>query len=64
MWHEVEARMEKGRPKGRESVKQCKARLRRVATRIPEGIIRKAVENMKARAQAIFEAKGKDIPRD
>ena len=37
---------------------------RRVATRIPEGIIRKAVENMKARAQAIFEAKGKDIPRD
>ena len=64
VWQEVERRMESGRPPASETVKQYKARLRRVAMRIPEAVIRKALENIKTRAQAIYDAKGKNIARD
>ena len=41
-----------------------KALLRRVATRMPRPVVRKAVESIKARAAAIFEADGGNIKRD
>ena len=56
--------MESSRAPAGETVKQYKARLRRVAMRIPEAVIRKALESIKTRAQAIYDAKGKNIARD
>ena len=64
VWHEIERKMEAGPSRGGETVKEYKARLRRVAMGLPEDVIRKAVESMKSRAQAIYDVKGKDIARD
>ena len=40
------------------------ARLRRVALRLPGTVVRKAVADMRRRAQAIVDVKGGNIPRD
>jgi hypothetical protein len=47
-----------------ETQAQYKARLRRTAMNLPEAVVHKAVLSIKARAKAIVEAKGGDIPRD
>ena len=56
LWAEVERRMEKNAPSRLETMAQCKARLRRTAFAIPESEVKKAVEDMKARAQAWAES--------
>jgi hypothetical protein len=61
---QIERRMTAALPRGRESVQGYKDRLRRTAMSIPAGVIRKGVQSMKKRAQAIFEADGKNIARD
>jgi len=47
-----------------ETIKGYKARLRRTALAIPEAVVRKAVLDISARAQAAIEADGGDILRD
>ena len=64
LWTHIEIAMEKRAPSGYESVDAYKARLRRVAFRTPQSVVRKAVEAMKKRAQMIFDARGRDIARD
>ena len=44
--------MEKNAPSRLETMAQYKARLRRTVVAIPESEVKKAVEDMKARAQA------------
>ena len=56
LWAEVERRMEKNAPSRLETMAQHKARLRRAAFAIPESEVKKAVEDMKARAQAWAES--------
>ena len=41
-----------------------KARLRRTALTLPKAMVRKAVQSIRSRAQAIFEADGKNIKQD
>ena len=64
VWAEIERRMSKHRAPRNETQAQYKARLRRTAMNLPEAVVRKAVLSIKARAKAIVEAKGGDIPRD
>ena len=64
LWNDINKRMDETSPKGYESVKAFKARLRRTALRTPMKTVRAAIEAMKSRAQRIWEAKGKDIARD
>jgi hypothetical protein len=64
LWDEIERRMAKNVPKGRESVTAYKARLRSTAMAIPESVIRKGVQDMKKRTQAVWEAEGNDIAKD
>ena len=47
--------------KVKETMAAFKARLRRVALSIPNDVVKKAVADMKKRAQAMFTAKGHDI---
>ena len=64
-WEEVERRaLERSPTKKNETVASYKARLRRVALRLPAAVARKAVADMRRRAQAIVDAKGGNIPRD
>ena len=63
VWHEVEARVLK-RLKGPISVKEFGRRLRRVAKSLPQDKIVEAVCSIKARAKAVYEAKGGLIERD
>ena len=48
----------------KESEAKYDARLRRTALAIPEAVIRRGAASVKRRAQAIYEAKGGNIPRD
>ena len=64
LWNEVERRVAKNAPTGRESIVAYKARLKKTAMDIPESVIRKGVLDMKKRAQAVFEAEGNDISKD
>ena len=63
IWAEIERRTLSGRAAS-ETRAAYKKRLRRVALRMPRSLVRKAVESIKQRAQAIFDADGKNIPRD
>ena len=64
LWEEVDRRMRANQPAGRETKQDFMARLRRTAFGIPEAVIRRGVASVKKRAQAIFDAKGGNIPRD
>jgi len=61
LWQEVEKRMAKNAPKRLESVQAFKARLKRTALAIPEGIMRKGVSNMKERVKNCFGKCGKHV---
>ena len=50
--------------KGKETVGQYKARLRRTAKSIPTSMIKRAVKQMKKRASAVVKEKGGDIDLD
>lgn len=63
LWAEVHKQTLDSRPKA-ETKQSYKARLRKVALRMPRTFVRKAVQNIKKRAQQIFDAEGYDIPRD
>ena len=63
IWSQIEKKALDTRP-ARESGAAYKARLRRVALGLPRPAVRKAVESICARAQAIFEADGRNIKRD
>ena len=63
LWNEVHTRTLNARPK-HETKLEYKARLRKVALSMPRSFVRQAVQNIKKRAQQIFDADGYDIPRD
>ena len=63
LWDAIERRMRAAKTAPM-SVAAYKARLRRVAMSIPEAEIREAVLSIKARAKAVYDAKGGDIARD
>ena len=63
LWSMIEKEALAGRtPK--ESQAAYKARLRKVALGLPRAIVKKVVESIRTRAQAIFEADGGNIARD
>ena len=64
LWSEVQRRMALQKEPRNETIKGYKARLRRTALAIPEAVVRKAVLDIGARAQAAIEADGGDISRD
>ena len=49
---------------GGDTIVEYKKKLRRIAIRMPRKAVRLAVEQIKKRAQAIFEANGDNIARD
>ena len=64
LWDEVQRRMAAGEPDRLESAAKYKARLRRTAMGLPASVVRRGVQAMKRRCQAVFEAKGGDIACD
>lgn len=64
LWKDIDTRVAASAPDGTETVAEFKRRLRRLALRTPASVVRAAVEAMRTRASAIWEAKGKDIARD
>ena len=64
LWDDINRRMDKTAPRGNESAAAFKSRLRRTALSTSATTVRAAVEGMRKRAKAIWEAKGKDIARD
>ena len=64
LWQNIEARMAKAEPHGKETVAAFKQRLRRVALATPTSDVRKMLEAVRVRAKAIHSAKGGDIERD
>ena len=64
LWEDINRRMDKTAPRGNESAAAFKSRLRRTALSTSTTTVRAAVEGMRKRAKAIWEAKGKDIARD
>ena len=64
IWTAISARMAESTPKGVETVKGYKARLRRTFLRLPKAVIRKAVLSMPKRIKQVIEWKGKNTPRD
>ena len=64
LWADISKRTAESAPRGRETVSAFKMRLRQVAVRTPTAKVRAAVGAMRKRAQQIWEAGGKDIPRD
>ena len=63
LWRAIETETFAARRKG-ESAGEYKARLRKTAVSMPKVEVKKAVEAIRKRAQAIFEAGGGHIPRD
>lgn len=64
LWNAVMERFLKEPKKGRETVASFKARLRKAALSLPRAEVLKAVAAIKARAQAIIDADGKNISMD
>ena len=64
LWEDIRRRLEANAPQGKESKDNFKKRLRRTALATPPGRVRAALENMKKRAAAVYEAKGGDIALD
>ena len=63
IWSAIQSKALAGRPK-KEGVAAYKARLRKIALGMPRAVVKKAVENIKSRAESIFAANGKDIQQD
>jgi len=53
-----------GPKKGRETVEQCMARLRRTAMKTSRVLLKKAILNMSARVMAVYKAQGGNIDMD
>ena len=64
IWQEINTRMLARAPAGRESMAAFKLRLRRTALSLPEAVVRKAVDALPKRIQAVVDAKGRSIPCD
>lgn len=64
LWSAVQQKVLAEAPSGRESVAAFKARLRRTALRLPASLVKKAVENIQARAVAVLNANGGNIQAD
>ena len=64
LWAEVERRARAKVGDKSVSAKEYKQALRQTALRLPAGIVKKAVENMKVRINACYKANGGNIPRD
>ena len=64
LWENIQKRMDESAPKGRESVDAFKKRLRKAALSTPRAEVRKMSENMKKKAQQIYDAQGGNIPSD
>lgn len=64
LWMAIEQRVAQRTPDHTETVSAFKIRLRRVAMRLPEAIVCKAVESLPRRVKAVIAAKGQNIPRD
>ena len=58
LWHEIENRMEKSMPKGRETKEAFIKRLEKTARALPPSLVGKAVGRMKPNVKAIVDAKG------
>ena len=63
IWAQVQGKALKGR-RANETKQRYKQRLRQVALGLSKASVKKAVESIRERAMAIFEADGKDIKRD
>jgi hypothetical protein len=64
LWWAVHKKVLDEAPRGRETVAAFKVRLRRTALRLAPSVVKKAVENIHARAGAILEANGRHISMD
>ena len=64
LWRNIEDRMYASAPKGRESVKAFKERLRRIALATPRREVRKMIASMRRKAKQIYEASGGNIASD
>ena len=64
LWEAIKEKMKINAPRGRETLADFKVRLRRTALATSPAVVRKAVVNMKFRAQKIWDADGGDIARD
>ena len=64
LWWEIEERVARKAPAGRETVEGFKRRLRMTALRLPTDVLRKALLAVRSRAKAVVSAKGDSIPRD
>ena len=64
LWSEIERRARQSVGRKVVSQKQYKRVLRETALKLPVTIVRKAVESMKARIEAVYRAKGAHVPRD
>ena len=63
IWAKIQAKALEGR-RANETKQRYKARLRQIALRLPKPSVKEAVESIRGRAKAIFEADGQDIKRD
>ena len=64
LWANISGRMDAGAPRGKESAAAFKKRLRSTALRTPKSDVRNMVAKIRAKAQEIYEADGKDIRSD
>ena len=64
LWDNIQERMFKRAPHGSETVAAFTKRLRLTALRTPRTAVRKMIENIRVKAQQIYEAKGGNISSD
>ena len=57
-WNEIETRMLRNSPKGKETIEAYKRSLCRTALRLPKSVVRKAVAEMPSRVQEIYDTRG------
>ena len=63
LWSAIQSKALATRPK-KEKAQTYKARLRKIALSMPRAAVKKAVQSIRARAQAIFDAEGGNIKED
>ena len=64
LWAAVQNRLDQQAKKGKETVAEFKARLRRAALGLPKAAVQKAASSMKRRIKEVYDAKGKKIKGD
>lgn len=64
VWNEVETKVLEKNVRGKESVQQYAARVRKVALKLPKDFIRKCLASMRKRIQATVAAKGRHTRMD